>query len=259
MRALWKGLIALGQLGIPVRLYSATQRTLPTLHVVHETDNSPVERVLFCAREGKQISHDQTIRAAEVNGAYITITNRELESTIDRPAKSIAVQQFCNLADIPPQYFEKPYYAVPARGGERAYALLRDALVRSDKVALAQFMIHGADHIGMLAPARDILMLHQLRFATDIVPRSSLKTPQLPRSNPNELEVLCSVIDRFAGPVFIEDYHDEHAEALAALIDRKARGLKPARPERIEAHATPEADIIPTLERTLDNQATLHD
>lgn len=254
-RASWQGYITLGQLGIPVRLYGATQTAEPRFVLLHEKDGSPIERPYRCALEKHDIPYGEIIRAVEYEpGRYITLSDHELEQTVAQPIKSIAIQQFARADVIPPIHYEKPYYVVPTKGGERAYALLREVFARSHYIAIAQFTQHTHEHMGALGLHGDMLMLHQLRFAGEIVPRSHIKTPALPKPSPSEIEALTAVIERFSGPFYVEDYHDEYAEHIQELVERKRRGLKAPRRERSTPHATPERNIIPALQRALEEQ-----
>lgn len=155
------------------------------------------------------------------------------------------------MSEINPIHYEKPYYVVPSRGGEKAYALLREALVRSEKAVVVQFAIHNREHIGVVSLHGDLLVLNQLRFADEIVPRSEVKTRALPRPSPTEVNTLRSVIDHFSGPFYIEDYHDNYSEQVRTLIERKVKGLPPPRREQVNANATPEEEIVSALENTL--------
>jgi DNA end-binding protein Ku len=252
MKAAWQGHIALGQLGIPVRLYSATRSRRPQFIQLHEKDSAPVERVLKCSAENKEISYNEIVRAVEYEpGRYITLTGQELERNLPNTSKTIEVSQFCSLSEIDVIYYEKPFYIVPAKGGERAYALLREALTKSNRVMVVQFAMYQREHIGVIGLRNDLLMLNQLRFANEIVPRSEIRTRALPRPSPTEVNTLKSVIDHFSGPFYIEDYHDHYMEQIRLLIERKAKGLPPPRRERVAANATPEEEIVTALQNTL--------
>jgi DNA end-binding protein Ku len=254
MRASWQGYIALGQLGIPARLYSATKKSSPKFVQLHEKDSSPVERVLKCSAEDHEISHREVVRAVEYEpGHYITLTGRELERQLPSSAKTIEVKQFCDQSDIDPILYEKPYYIAPTKGGERAYALLREALTLSKKVMITQFAISGREHIGAIGLHRDILVLHQLRYSEEVLPRTEIKTRALPRPSPTEVNTLHSVIDHFSGPFYIEDYHDDYTEQINMLIERKIKGLPAPRRESISANATPEEEIVSALKSTLNS------
>lgn len=255
-RAIWQGYITLGQLGIPVRLYAATQSIRPRFVQLHEKDGSPVERVLMCHDEHREIRVSDTIRAVPVEGdRYIPLTDRELEQTTDGTIKAIDIQHFTDVTDIAPMYFEKPFYVSPSRGGERAYALMREVFTRTSKMAIAQFTIYTQEHIAALMVEGDMLLLQQLRYTAGIVPRANIKTPPLPKPLPAEAEAMQKVVERFSGPVFIQDYHDSYAERINELVERKTKGLPPPRKEQAAPHATPETDIEATLRDTLQAPA----
>lgn len=251
-RAIWQGYITLGQLGIPVRLYAATQSIRPRFVQLHEKDGSPVERVLRCRDERKEISISETIRAVPVESAkYITLTEREIEQTSSGTMKTINIKQFANKSDVDPIYIEKPFYVSPSRGGERAYALIREVFARSRNIAIAYLTLYNQEHIAALMVEGDLLLLYQLRYAAEIVPRTSIKTPPLPKPVPAEVEALQEVIERYSGPFYIQDFHDTNTERIQELIGRKIRGLPLSRRERTAPHATPETDIQETLMSTL--------
>jgi DNA end-binding protein Ku len=253
VRAAWKGYITLGQLGLPVRLFSATRAQRPQFNLLHEEDGSAVDRILRCRAEGKEISQSETIRALEYNpGFFVTFTNRELERVAEEHIKAIEVKQFADAADIDPLYYEKPYYAVPSRGGEKAYALFREALLRTKKIAIAQFVIYSHDHIASISTHGDLIILHQLRFSSEIVPRSEIKSPPLNKPSPTEIETLTKLIDRYSGPFYAEDYHDEQSERILSLAERKAKGLPAPRREPKSPHATPEDELLPALRLSLE-------
>jgi DNA end-binding protein Ku len=252
LRASWQGYIALGQLGIPTRLYSATKQLGPKFVQLHEKDSAPVERILNCSAENHEISHNEVVRAVEYQpGRYITLTGQELERTLPSSTKTIDVKQFCDSQDIDPIFYEKPYYIAPSKGGERAYALLREALTLSNKVMIVEYSISGREHIGVIGLRHDILVLHQLRYSEAILPRTEIKTRALPRPSPTEVNTLKSVIGHYSGPFYIEDYHDDYSEKINTLIERKVKGLPPPRREQISANATPEEEILTALQKTL--------
>lgn len=252
-RASWQGFITMGQLGVPVRLYSASRSVRPRFVQLSEKDGKPVQRVLRSSVTHEEVRTDEVVRAVEFEpGKFVTLTDQELEQTDTPHLKTIDVKQFCEPGDINPIHYEKPYYVTPDTGGERAYALLREALVRSDKLAITQFVIMNKEHIGALGVAGDLLVLHQLRFAEEVVPRSDIRTRPLPKSDPSEVEALQQLIERFSAPFYVNDYHDEHAEYVQQLVERKAKGLPMPRREKPSPHATPDDQIQAAITRMLD-------
>lgn len=251
MKATWNGYVLLGHLGFPVQLYSATKTARPRFTQLHEHDLSPIELVPYCRAEHKEIPASKIVRGVkQKNGEYLVLSNEELEHATDLPPKTIQIQQFCNLADIDPIYYQKPYYLVPNTGGERAYALIREVLAREQKVAVAQFVLLGKEHIAAIRAYDSVLVLHQLHFAQELVPRSDLTTPPLQKPSLLELEAGTDLVHRLTGPFFAEDYHDTQADHINALIERKAKGL-PA-PRKKTPTTTDEQDITKALRDSLE-------
>lgn len=254
-RAVWQGYIVLGQLGIPVRLYNGLQAREPRFVQLHESDGSPVERQLRCKAEQREISSAETIRAVEVSpGHYVPLSEQELTVTTSSSFKSLVIQQFSEPDVVSSIYYEKPFYSVAAKGGERAYALLREVLARTNKMAIVTYTMYNREHIGALQVHEDLLLVQQLRYTAEIVPRSSVKTPTLPKPSPMEIEALSQVVDRLSGPLYLTDYHDEQAERLQQLVERKAKGLPAPRGEKTAPHATPEGRIVSALQATLGDR-----
>ncbi len=174
--AAWQGYLTLGRLGIPVRLYTAIQSIRPRFVQLHEADGSPVERELHCQIKHRKIDASEVVRGIEYEpGRYITFTDDELTTSKNLSSKAISILQFCEPEAIPTLYFDKPFYIVPSKGGERAYALMREVLDRQHKVAVAHFVIYAHEHIAVLGVQGDVIVLQQLHFAAKIIPRNTLK------------------------------------------------------------------------------------
>ena len=252
-KAAWKGYITIGQLGIPVRLYTAVQAKRPRFVLLHAADGSPVGRELWCKTEQRSIPASETVRAIEASpDRYITVTDHDLALSSNGTIKTIAVRQFCSPDEVATMYYSKPYYITPAAGGERAYALLREALARLHKAAIAEYVIYGNQHIAAIGGYGDLLVLQQLRYESELIPRSTISSPALPASSPVEVDALCSLIERLSGSFHAKDYHHTHTEHVLELIDRKSRNLPPARREQASPRATPEDQILSALHNTLE-------
>jgi len=258
MRATWQGFIALGRLGIPVKLYPATQPGRPQFVQLHEKDHSPIERVLFCREENREIRSSELVRGIEYKpGEYVTLTDKELERTAPSPIKTIAVKQFCDTDAVDPLYYEKPYYVVPSKGGKRAYSLMREVFTRIRKMAITQYLIYNKERLGALRVHGDMLILNQPYFAGAITPRSDIKPPPLPKPGPKEIDVMSAVVERYSSPFYAQDYHDEHTEQIEELIVRKIKGLRAPVRKHLTPHATPEDQIVPALKDALEGPAGL--
>jgi DNA end-binding protein Ku len=257
MKALWKGYIVLGRLGIPVRLYAATQEAGLKFVQLHDKDSSPVERPLFCKAEHKEIPYSEVIRGVETEpGKYVTFTAQELERSHES-ADTIGISQFVATDQISAIFYEKPYYIVPVRSGEHGYALFREGLTRTSTTALGRFYFYGNEYVGAIAPYEDLLLLHRLRYVDELVPRSHITSPALPRANPSEIDMLQAIIERNGGPLHMRDYHDEHTEHLKLLRERKAKGLPMPKPERLPVGITSETNIRSALTQMMGQSTDL--
>ncbi len=246
----------LGRLGIPVRLYPATQPLLPRIILLHENDASPIERPLFCKAEHRPIAHDELVQAIEMApGDYIMINSRNANGSITVPPKTMQVLQFCRQRTIPSYYYRSPFYVVPSLNGARAYSLLRAVFVKCESAAIVIYAYRGKEHIGALHVDGDLLLLYQLRYDSEIVPRATIRLPALPKPSPSEVDVMSAVIDRYSGPLYMRDYHSSYADHLRELTTRKMKGLHSASREHALPAATPENEIIPALEATLRSSA----
>jgi DNA end-binding protein Ku len=253
-KSAWQGYISLGQLGIPVSLFSASKAARSKFVTLHKKDNSPVERITVCRDEKKPIKKTDTVKAVEYEaGKFVTLSEKELERESNDLVKALDIKQFVDPSQVDPIYYHKPYYIVARKGGEHAYALLRQVLSQTRKAAVVQFVLYNIDHLGLLQVHRDLIVLHQLRFANEIVGRNEIKSPALPKPAPAEVEILTSIVDRFTSDFYAEDYHSDQNDRLLDIVERKIRGLKTPKRERLAPHATPEKDIKNTLQQQLDN------
>lgn len=245
MRATWTGYLKIGKLHVPVRLYPATRSTAPHFVQLHAADRSPVSRVAKCQQENKEIAASEVIRAVEYEGGYVELAEADLGH--GHADKSITVSRFSAPQAIDPVYCDKPYYVVPAARGELAYALLREAFVKVDRVAVAKFMLYEKEHLGIILPRDGILMLQQLRFADEIVPRSDINSPSLPQPTPGQIALAAQPMERYTAPFYVGDYRNEQRDRLQETIERKAKGLPPKRERAVAPQSTPEEEVATTI------------
>lgn len=249
MRASWNGYLRVGNLILPVRLYSAVQTIAPHFVRLHGKDHSPVTHVIKCQKDGEELRTDDIVRAVEVGGKYIEIDEKDLQKN-GLGDKNITVRQFSESEAINPIYYDKPYYIVPGKGGELAYTILRQAFKKSHKIAVVTYMLYEKEHLGIIRTNEGTLLLQQLRFAEEIVPRGDIKTPSLPQPAPAHVDTATTLMERYDSAFYIEDYRNEQLDMLNELIDRKARSLPPKRQQQIAPKTTPEEDVMKML-RTL--------
>jgi len=259
MRASWNGYVRMGDLILPVRLYSAIRAVTPHFVRLHARDHSPITYVVKCQKDGEELKSEDIIRAVEIGGRYIEVSETDLQKS-GLAEKNITVRQFSEPETINPMYYDKPYYIVPGKGGELAYTILRQAFVKSHKVAVVTYVLYEKEHLGIIHAHEGILILQQLRFAEQVVPRGEIQTPTLPQPAPAHIDTAAKLMERYDSSFYIEDYRNEQLDMLNELIDRKAKSLPPKKQQQIAPKTTPEEDVVPTLRSLLaDKQAELHE
>lgn len=233
MRAIWKGHISFALVTIPVSLFSATKRNEISLHYLHKGDLSPVSYKRFCDEEDKEVAWEDLTRGYEYEkGQYIEITDEDLDKADVELTKTIQVMEFVSESEIDPVYFDKPYYLEPQKGGERAYALMRDALAHSGKVGIARVVLKSREHLAAVKPVGKMIMLGMMRFAHEIVSPSELNLPDASVPSGKEMDLARTLIDSMTDTFEPEKYRDDYYDKVLAVIQAKIQGvsLKPGQP-----------------------------
>lgn len=252
MHTLWNGSISFGLVNIPVRMFSATEtREGIELNLLHKTDHAPIRYARICRKDGREVAWDDIVKGYEFReGEYLVLTEKELEEINIKKTQTIDIKQFVEEDDIDVRYFEKPYYLEPVKGGEKAYALLRESLHKSKKVALASFVMHERQHIAIIKPVGRALILNQMRYPTDLREPVDLKFPTDEDLTNKELEVALKLIKQETKPFIPEDLHDTYTEELEEIIKDKAKGKKPRKAAaRVEPTST--QDLMSALKASL--------
>jgi DNA end-binding protein Ku len=255
-RAIWTGTISFGLLNVPVRLYSAVARRGISLRELRESDGTRIRHRRVAEGTEEEVPYENIVKAFEITpDRYVPLTKDEMAAIAPEKTRAIEVQDFVDLDQIDPIYFDSPYYLGPAQGAEKAYSLLAEAMEKSGKVAIARFVFRNKEHLAALRPSNGVLTLTTMRFADEVVPPSELDDV-LPSSKPKvgkrEVEMAEQLIDSLTRDFDPGAYHDEYREQLLALIERKAEGedvLAAEPPE--EPQATKAPDLMAALEESI--------
>ncbi len=226
MRAIWKGSISFGLVNIPVKLFSATQQSSLNLEMVDRRDMGKVRFKRINENTGQELTLENIGKAYNYNGAYILLTDEDFEAASPEKSKVIAINNFVKEDEINTIYFENSYYLEPERSGEKAYALLREAMTKSGKVGLAQFILRTAETLSVLKPMKDVLVLSKIRFAEEIRSTEELKLPSESLVKPEEMKMALALVNQYTETFNIEKYKDEYAAALLKVIGERASGRK---------------------------------
>jgi DNA end-binding protein Ku len=255
-RAMWNGAISFGLVTIPVQLVTAVRSHRPRFHMLHEKDESPVRYERVCERESKPVPWDQIVKGFEYEkGEYAVLTKDDFKRAALEKSDTIDVLSFVPETAIDARYFETPYYVVPGKGGDRAYALLRETIRKSGKVGVAQLILRQSQHLAALSVKDDVFVLTLLRLADDLAATDSIKTPSGKGLRDNELALAARLVDGLAGSWKPEQYKDQYAANLSAIIAAKIKG-KGAKP-RLGAigPSEPKGQVADLMERLKESLA----
>lgn len=258
-RASWKGYFRIGNVVMPVRLYTATRSITPHFVQLHAKDHAPVQRITVCMKDGEELKDGDIVRAAEYDGKYIELSEDELERQAGFE-RDIVVRQITEVSEISPIYYDSPYYLVPDKGGELMYSILRRAFEKMHKVAIATLLFYGHERLGVVSSHDGTLYFQLLRFHDEILPRSDAPSPALPQPSPAQISVASQLLERYNLAFHPSDYRNQQIDLLNELVERKAKGLPLKKREYIAESATPESEVIHKMKEMLaDGPRTLHD
>lgn len=254
-RAIWSGTISFGLLNVPVRLFSAVARRNIALREIRESDSSRIKHKRVAEGTDEEVPYENIVKAYELTpGQYVPLTKDEMSALAPEKTRAIDVQDFVDIEEIDPMYFDSPYYLGPADGAEKAYSLLAAAMESSGKAAISRFVFRNKEHLAAIRAADGVLTLTTMRFHDEVVPPSELDDA-LPDKKPKvakrEQQMAEQLIDSLSTEFEPDAYKDEYREQLLALIEQKAEGKEIVAPEAEAPKATKAPDLMAALEESI--------
>jgi DNA end-binding protein Ku len=254
-RAIWKGSISFGLVTIPVELHTAVRDHRPKFRMLHARDKSPVRYERVCQRDGKPVAWEDLVKGFEYEkGRFVVLTKEDLKAAALNKDKAIDIMDFVKGDEIDDRYFETPYYLTPQKGGQHAYALLREALRESDRVGIAKVIIREAQNLAALEVIDDALVLTVLRYADELVDTSPLEFPGSEKVRKAELDMAKMLVENLAAEWDPAKYTDEYRENLMKLIKARIKGERPNLPAAEEPQEGKVVDLMERLRRSLEKQ-----
>lgn len=265
-RGIWNGAISFGLLNIPVSVMSAKEEERISFRLLDKRDNSPIGYKQYSKSTGKEIDRKNIIKAFEYEkNQFVEITDDELKKAIPKTTQTIDIADFINLKDIDFLLFEKPYYLVPGKNGEKGYVLLRNILEETKKVAIAKFVLRNRQHLACIIPREDYLILEVMRFShevTEVQEAKHLDDYDLNhiKISPREMKAAKALVDEMTEKWKPSKYHDTYQEELVKYISKKIKaGTTREAAEYEEAPKstnTNSADIMSLLQKSLSKKPT---
>jgi DNA end-binding protein Ku len=254
-RAIWKGSISFGLVNIPIALYPATRREELKFRLLRKSDLSPVNYKRVAEKDGKEVSWDQIVKGYEYEkGKYVVLKDEDFERVDLEATQTVDIQDFVDQEEIDPMFFYKPYYLEPQKGGDKAYALLRDALKDSGKVGIAKVVIKTRQYLAGVKPEDGVLLLELMHFADELADPGKLHVPKKTEVGKREMNMAKSLIDSMSSKWNPEKYKDDYREALMEVIEEKveAGGKEIEEKPKKAPKPTKVIDLVSVLQKSLE-------
>ena len=258
-RAIWKGSISFGLVNIPIALYPATRREEFKFRLLRKSDLSPVSYKRVAEKDGKEVPWDQIVKGYEYEkGKYVVLKEEDFERVDLEATQTVDIQDFVHQEEIDPIFFYKPYYLEPQKGGDKAYALLRDALKDSNKVGIAKVVIKTREYLAGVKPEDGVLVLELMHFADELADPGKLHVPKKAEVGKREMNMAKSLIDSMTSKWNPEKYKDDYREALMEVIEEKveAGGKEIEEKPRKAPKPTKVIDLVSVLQKSLEQTGT---
>lgn len=251
MRAIWRGSLSFGLVNIPVRLYSATEKSSLDLDMLDSKDHAHIRFQRVNEDTGKEVKWENIVKGYNLNGDYVVLEAKDFEAAAPEKSKIIELQNFVKEEEIDTIYYENSYYVEPEKSGAKAYALMRAALEKSGKVGIAQFVLRTAATLVVLKPLGNALVLSKIRFSEEIRSTEDLNIPGKTEVKANELKMAVTLIDQYSEKFDIKAFRDEYSDSLMKVIKAKAKGKKPTVTKLKVVHSTGK-DLMAQLKASLE-------
>ena len=251
--AIWTGTIGFGLVSVPVRLVSATKSKDVRFNQLEEGTNSRVRYRRVSEASGEEVSTDRIVKGHEIApGQYVVVSDEEIKGIAPKSSRTIEIEDFVDLDQIDPLYFDQPYYLAPDKTALKPYQLLVEAMTELRKVAIGRLVMRSKESLVAIRPLDGVLCVETMRFADEVLPVSGIMPDDVERAEPTEreLEMAKQLVDALATDFEPEKYHDTYREQLQDLIDRKAAGEEIVANPAVE-DAGKVLDLMAALEASL--------
>jgi DNA end-binding protein Ku len=251
MKAIWTGSIGFGLVNIPIKLYSAIQSSNLDFDMLDKKDHANIKFKRVNGVSNKEVLWENIVKGYMLNGKYVILDDKDFSRAAPDKSGHIEISQFAEEKEIDTIYFETPYYVQPDKSGTRAYALLKDALIKSGKVGLGSFVMREREHICIIRAKEDLLILNRLRFPEEIRDTKELNLPAA-KSKPAEVKMAISLIEQLTKPFNPKNFKDEYSDKLLKIIKAKSKGkAEPFKPLKI-VHSKSK-DLMEQLQASLSS------
>ena len=253
-RSLWTGAISFGLVNVPVRLHTAVRHQDVRFHQLHGPDGARIKQKRWCPVEDAEVPYDEIVKGYEISpGQYVVIDPAELDALDPEATHTIDIEDFVDLADIDPLYYDSSYYVMPDERGAKSYRLLVQAMTEAGKVGIARVVMRTKQYLAALRPVEDVLVLSTMNYSDEISPVEDLG--EIPggdqKVSDREMKMAQQLIESLSTKFDPTQYQDEYRDQVVEMIERKAEGEEiVTQPAEGESPA-PVVDLMAALEASL--------
>jgi DNA end-binding protein Ku len=254
MAAIWKGSITFGLVSIPVELRSAVRTDNISFRMLHEEDLSPIKYERVCSADGEPVPWGEIVKGYEyTKGKYVVMTDEDFKAAALESSKVIDIIDFVKEDEVDPRYFETPYFLLPTKGGEKAYALLREAIRRTGSIGIGKIIMRQTQHLAGVKVVGEAIVLEIMRFENELVDVGEFSFPSAESVRPQEVQMAEQLIANLAEPFDPAKYTDDYRANLMRIIKAKMKGkkVKLEEPER-EPQDAGVIDLMSRLRESLE-------
>ena len=252
-RSIWGGAISFGLVNVPVKLFTAVRKKDVRFHQLHATDGGRIQQKRVCSLDGQEVPYEEIAKGYDLGGdQYVVIDPSELEELDPESTHTIDIEDFVDLDQIDPVFFDSSYYVVPDERGAKPYRLLLEAMRESGKVGIAKVVMRTKQYLVAIRPVGDVLVMSTMNFADEVVPQEELEglPGQAQDVSERELTMANQLIETLSTDFDADKYRDTHREQVLALIERKAEGEEVVAQPAAEPRR-PVVDLMAALEASL--------
>ena len=246
-RAIWTGSLSFGLVNIPIEVHTAVRDHRPHFRMLHAKDRSPINFERVCQKDGKTVAWNDLVKGYEYEkGRFVVLTKEDFAAAALEKTRRIDVLDFVEADAVDDRYFDKPYYLTAKKGGEVAYALLREAMSESGRIGIAKFILRETQHLAAVEGIGDALVLSTLRFADELVETTSLHFPSGKNLKKAELNMAKMLVENLAAEWNPDKYEDDYRENLMRVIKAKMKGKEP---DLVVDERPRDSNVIDLMER----------
>jgi len=253
-RPIWSGSISFGLVNVPVKLYSATSPKEVRFHMLHDKDGGRIQQKRVCSIDGHEVPWEHIVKGFEISkGRYVSVTREELAAFEPKGTKSIDIEDFVELSQIDPIYYETTYYLLPDKGAQKPYALLLEAMRKTGRVGVARFVLRTKQYLAAVRPLGKALAISTMLYADEVVEQTELDGLPGSEAKPREKELHMAeqLVDSLAADFDPKKYKDTWREEVLALLEKKAEGQEIVAEEPEKEPRGKVVNLMEALQRSL--------